>query len=60
METMIGGIYEVVYSRVLQGRANELPQLLPDLAYSVMLLYLGHDAAQREVRRLAANGPRVC
>jgi AcrR family transcriptional regulator len=53
-ETVIGGIYEVVYSRVLAGLASELPQLLPDLAYSMMLPYLGNQAAAREVHRLTA------
>lgn len=51
-ETVIGGIYEVVYSRVLQGRAGELPALLPELAYSVMLPYLGHERAERELDHL--------
>jgi AcrR family transcriptional regulator len=47
-ETIIGGIYEVVFSRVLQGQTSELPKLLPDLAYSLMQPYLGHEAARRE------------
>jgi AcrR family transcriptional regulator len=46
-ETIIGGIYEIVYSRVLQGRTATLPELLPDLAYSIMLPYLGHADAER-------------
>jgi AcrR family transcriptional regulator len=52
-ETIIGGIYEVVYSRVLAGRTSELPKLLPDLAYSMVLPYLGHKRADRELRQLA-------
>lgn len=48
-ETVIGGIYEVIYSRVLQGESSGLVSLLPDLAYSMMLPYLGHEAAQIEV-----------
>lgn len=51
-ETVIGGIYEVVYARVLQGQTTEVVSLLPDLAYSMMLPYLGHAAAEREVRTL--------
>jgi AcrR family transcriptional regulator len=51
-ETVVGGVYEVVYSRVLQGQAGELLDLLPDLAYSMMLPYLGHEQAEREVRQL--------
>lgn len=52
-ETIVGGIYEIVYSRVLQGQTSELPKLLPDLAYSVMLPYLGHQAAERAVATFA-------
>lgn len=47
-ETIVGGVYEVVYSRVLSGRTSELPALLPDLAYSLMLPYLGDEIARRE------------
>jgi AcrR family transcriptional regulator len=47
-ETIVGGIYEVVYLRVLQGQASELPALLPDLAYSMMQPYIGHEQAKRE------------
>jgi AcrR family transcriptional regulator len=47
-ETIVGGIYEVVFSRVLQGRARELPNLLPDLSYSLMQPYLGDEVARRE------------
>lgn len=51
-ETVIGGIYEVVYSRVLQGQSGDLPALVPELAYSVMLPYLGHERAERELDHL--------
>jgi AcrR family transcriptional regulator len=44
-ETLVGGIYEVVYSRVLQGRGDELPGLLPDLLFSVLLPYVGQETA---------------
>jgi AcrR family transcriptional regulator len=44
-ETLVGGIYEVVYSRVLQGRGEELPALLPDLLFSVLLPYVGQETA---------------
>jgi AcrR family transcriptional regulator len=54
-ETIVGGIYEVVYSRVLQGRAQELPELLPDLAYSMMLPYLGHSTAERQIALLRTD-----
>ena len=44
-ETLVGGIYEVVYARVLQGHGDELPALLPDLLFSVLLPYLGRETA---------------
>jgi AcrR family transcriptional regulator len=50
-ETIVGGIYEVVYSRILQGQTQDLPRLLPDLAYSMMQPYIGHDAAKREAAK---------
>jgi len=56
-ETVIGGIYEVVYLRVLSGKAADVPDLLPDLTYSIMLPYVGHDAARREIERLRAAAP---
>jgi len=52
-EAVVGGIYEVVYSRVLQGRGSELLALLPDLAYSMMQPYIGHEAAAREAAKTA-------
>jgi AcrR family transcriptional regulator len=51
-ETIVGGIYEVVYTRVLRGEIRELPALLPDLTYSALLPYLGPEAAAAERRRL--------
>jgi AcrR family transcriptional regulator len=56
-ETLVGGIYEVIYSRVLAGKYDELPGLLPDLVFALMLPYVGNEAAhellKKERRRLA-------
>ncbi len=51
-ETIVGGIYEVVYTRVLRGETANLPELLPDLVYSALLPYLGQPAALAERRRM--------
>lgn len=51
-ETLVGGIYEIVYARVVAGQTRELPGLLPDLAYSMLLPYIGHEAAAREAAAL--------
>lgn len=47
-ETIVGGIYEVAYSRTLSGEVATLMELLPDLAYSMMQPYLGHEVARIE------------
>jgi hypothetical protein len=51
-ETMVGGIYEVVYTRVLRGEIQGLPRLLPDLIYSSLLPYMGVEAAREARERL--------
>lgn len=50
-ETVVGGIYEVVYSRLIAGEIEELPGLLADLAYSLMQPYLGDEEARREAAK---------
>lgn len=52
-ETAIGGIYEVAYSRVLQGESEALVELVPDLAYSILQPYIGHEQAWQEAARAA-------
>jgi AcrR family transcriptional regulator len=51
-ETIVGGIYEVIYTRIVRGEIRELPRLLPDLMYSVVLPYAGPEAALSEHQRL--------
>ena len=53
-ETVVGGIYEVVYARVLRREFDELPRLLPDLVYALLLPFLGPRAARDEYQRLTA------
>ena len=58
-EWAIGGVYEVVYGRLINGEAAELPALLPDLAYSIMLAYLGPDVAVDLTHRLTGGRPAI-
>jgi AcrR family transcriptional regulator len=62
-ETLVGGIYEVIYTRVLAGKYAELPGLLPDLVFSLLLPYVGadvaHDILKKERRRVKAAPPVV-
>jgi AcrR family transcriptional regulator len=51
-ETLVGGVHEVVYSRVLRGETAELPTLLPDLTFSVLLPYMGREVATAQYRKL--------
>jgi AcrR family transcriptional regulator len=37
-QTIVGGIYEVVFSRILAGRTGELPSMVDDLLVAVLLL----------------------
>ena len=58
-ETLVGGIHEVIYSRVLRGETEELPSLLPDLTFSVLLPYMGRDVAIAQYRRLRRRKQRA-
>jgi AcrR family transcriptional regulator len=44
-EAVVGGIASILHRRVLEGHTKELPALLPDLLYFVLMPYLGHDRA---------------
>lgn len=46
-ETVVGGIYDVIYNRIQQGLVRELPMLTTDLAYTALLPYVGPDAAHQ-------------
>jgi AcrR family transcriptional regulator len=51
-ETIVGGIYEVVYTRIVRGDIRQLPALLPDLLYPALLPYEGKQAALDQYRRV--------
>ncbi|HUN79697.1 MAG TPA: TetR/AcrR family transcriptional regulator [Solirubrobacteraceae bacterium] len=44
-EALVGGILGILHRRALEDRTGELPRLLGDLAYFVLLPYLGHHRA---------------
>jgi AcrR family transcriptional regulator len=44
---VIGGLASVIHRRLLDGKADELPSLLPDLLYFTLVPYLGHARAAR-------------
>jgi AcrR family transcriptional regulator len=51
IEAVVGGIYEVIYSRVTQHRTEELPSLLPSLLHSALLPFVGPEVAEAEYQR---------
>jgi AcrR family transcriptional regulator len=51
-ETIVGGIYEVVYTRIVRGDIRRLPELLADLLYPALLPYEGMETALSEYKRV--------
>jgi AcrR family transcriptional regulator len=51
IEAIVGGIYEVIYSRVTSQRTQELPTLLPSLLHSALLPFVGAEVAEAEYQR---------
>ena len=51
-ETIVGGVYETVYRRIARGETADLPRLLPDLAESALLPYVGERSARTQRKRL--------
>jgi AcrR family transcriptional regulator len=48
-EVVVGGIYEIIYSRLQRDAAGELVEMLPELLYCALVPYIGHAAAERAV-----------
>jgi AcrR family transcriptional regulator len=45
-ETVVGGIYDVIYTRIQRGEVRQLPELEPDLVHSALVNYLPPEAAE--------------
>lgn len=44
-DALVGGVLGILHRRALEDRTGELPRLLGDLAYFVLVPYLGHHRA---------------
>jgi hypothetical protein len=44
-EVTTGGIYGLIYTRIVRGEAETLPDLLPDLVYCSLVPFIGQDEA---------------
>jgi AcrR family transcriptional regulator len=49
--SMIGGLGEVLYQEIVGDRADQLPKMLPELMYALVLPFEGREAAERELSR---------
>jgi AcrR family transcriptional regulator len=55
--SMIGGLGEVLYQEIVAERAAELPGMLPELMYALVLPFEGREAAERELNRAPRRTP---
>jgi AcrR family transcriptional regulator len=51
-ETIVGGIFWVIYQRIVLGETAGLESLLPDLVDFALTPYIGAESAQRATARL--------
>jgi len=50
-----GAVSGLIFDELLTGRAERLPELLPDLLFALLVPYIGPGAAAAEMRRAAAG-----
>jgi AcrR family transcriptional regulator len=52
----IGGATSMIFDEIRAGRGPELRRILPDLVFAVLMPYIGPEAAEDEMRRVARGG----
>lgn len=52
----VGGATSMIFDEIRAGRGPELERILPDLVFAVLMPYLGPEAAEDEMRRVAGEG----
>lgn len=50
-----GAVSGLIFDELLTGRAERLPQKLPDLVFALLVPYIGPGAAAEEMRKAAAG-----
>jgi len=50
-----GAVSGLIFDELLTGRAERLPELLPDLLFTLLVPYIGPGAATEEMRRAATG-----
>jgi len=54
----IGGATSMIFDEVRAGRGPELKRILPDLVFTVLMPYIGPEAAEDEMRRVIREHPQ--
>lgn len=54
----VGGVEGMIFNEVIAGRTEELPELLPDILFAVLVPYIGPQIAAAEVQRTGILSPR--
>jgi len=54
----VGAILARIYEEVVLGRGDELPRLLPDLTYNLLVPFVGEEAARAEQEAAAASASK--
>jgi hypothetical protein len=44
-----------IYEEIVLGRTTELPRLLPDLTYDLLVPFVGEEVAREEQRRIRSS-----
>ena len=55
-ETIVGGIFWIIYQRIVMGQVEEIEQLLPELVEFSLTPYVGAEAAKRTAAEAPPNG----
>lgn len=55
--SMVGGLGEVLYQEIVAERTEQLPAMLPELMYALVLPFEGREAAERELARSPKRAP---
>ncbi|HEY8501567.1 MAG TPA: hypothetical protein VIL21_02685, partial [Solirubrobacterales bacterium] len=51
----VGATVARIYEEVMVGRAAELPRLLPDLTYDLLVPFVGEEVARAEQQRASES-----
>ena len=51
----VGGAISMIFDEFRAGRGPELEKILPDLVFAVLMPYLGTEAAEKEMHRIAGG-----